>query len=169
MGTATENVNMTQNAEEIVRMYSDMVYGIALSHAANKADADDIFQDTFLVYFSKERIFNEEEHRKAWLIKVTLNCCKRRSHSIFRHSASSLDECEQIGVTFESKEENAAFSAVRALPEKYRTVVYLYYFEEMTAKETAHVLGIKEDTVFTRLSRARTMLRQKLKGEYFYE
>jgi RNA polymerase sigma factor (sigma-70 family) len=64
------------NEEEIVRTYADMVYKIAYRYVANPTDADDVFSETFLAYFKKERTFEEEEHRKAWLIRVTINCAK---------------------------------------------------------------------------------------------
>ena len=71
------NQSLNNDAEYVVKLYSDMIYGIALSHLCKKEDAEDIMQEVFLTYFRKNKVFNDENHRKAWLIRVTLICCKR--------------------------------------------------------------------------------------------
>ena len=70
--------------DEVIEKYSKMVYGIALTHLENRTDADDIFQDVFLTYYQKSKIFNEEDHRKAWIINTTLNFCKKISGNSWR-------------------------------------------------------------------------------------
>jgi RNA polymerase sigma-70 factor (ECF subfamily) len=155
---------------QIVEEYQHLVYGLALSRAGNKFDADDIFQEVFLVYFGKDRDFRDEEHRKAWLIKTTLNCCKRALYSTWRKKTVPLDESHKsITYTFVSQEENAVFTALRELPEKYRTVLHLFYFEEFATERIAAVLGITGAAVRMRLMRGRALMREKLKGDYDFE
>jgi len=157
---------------QIVEEYQTMVYGIALSRAGNQFDADDIFQEVFLVYFKKGKNFCDEEHRKAWLIKTTLNCCKRALYSTWRKKTAPLDQAgnsRELSYNFVSQEENAVFTALRELPEKYRTVLHLFYIEQFKTEEIARSLGVTGMAVRTRLKRGRDMLREKLKGEYDFE
>jgi len=156
----------TENAREIVEKYQQMVYGLALSRAGNKFDADDIFQEVFLIYFSKDRAFREDEHKKAWLIKTTLNCCKRALGSTWRKKTTSFDDRPELSYSFTSKEENEVFAALRELPEKYRTVLHLFYFEDFPTEKIARILGISGANVRMRLKRGRDLMREKLKGEY---
>lgn len=156
--------------DEIITRYTKMVYGIAMTHVNNPADADDIYQEVFLAYFRKERSFNDEEHQKAWLIKTTLNWCKKMTGSSWRKKTRPLEE-ELLDQTFQfaSEEENLVYQALCELPEKYRMVLYLFYFEEFTIDEMSKVLKIRAGTIRMQLTRGRDMMRSKLKGEYFYE
>jgi len=154
---------------QVVEEYQGMVYGIALSRVGSKFDADDVFQDVFLIYYSKNKEYRNEEHRRAWLIKTTLNCCKRFLHSSWRKKTTTLNEFTNSPdntYQFASQEENEIFTALRELPEKYRIVLHLFYFEEFSAGEIAEALGIASPTVRMRLKRGRDMMREKLKGEY---
>lgn len=167
----TQSLHVDGSIEEIIDMYTKMVYGIALSHTNIKADADDIFQDVFLTYFQKKPLFNDEEHRKAWLIRTTLNFCKKTTLSSWRKKTIYIDETQSENQTFEftSKEENLVYTTLRELPQKYRIVLYLFYFEELSIKEISVSLGIKEGTIRMQLTRGREIMREKLKGDYFYE
>lgn len=167
----TQSLHVDGSIEEIIDMYTKMVYGIALSHTNIKADADDIFQDVFLTYFQKKPLFNDEEHRKAWLIRTTLNFCKKTTLSSWRKKTIYIDETQNENQTFEftSKEENIVYTTLRELPQKYRIVLYLFYFEELSIKEISVSLGIKEGTIRMQLTRGREIMREKLKGDYFYE
>jgi RNA polymerase sigma-70 factor (ECF subfamily) len=149
--------------EFVVKAYSDMVYGIALSQLKNIPDAEDVFQEVFLTYFRKNKNYNDELHRKAWLIRVTLNCYKRVISYNSKHRNVPLEDC-CLSCQFETPEENPIYNRVTSLPEKYKTAIYLYYFEELSAKEIAAILKTSEANIFMRLSRGRAILKEQLKG-----
>jgi RNA polymerase sigma-70 factor (ECF subfamily) len=155
----------------IIEMYKNIVYKIALMHTKNQTDADDAFQETFLAYFSKIRVFHDEEHRKAWLIRTAINCSKKITASSWRKKIIFLNDHDIFDKTFKFllKEENTLYIAIKDLPIKYRTVIYLHYFEEFSAEKIALVLNIKPSTVRMQLMRGRNLLRERLKGDYFNE
>lgn len=149
----------------VMDRYADMIYKVALSQTKNTANAEDIFQEVFLRYLRSSQSFESEEHRKAWLIRVTVNCSKKLwSSAWFRHTVP-LEE----SIPFAEKEDSDLFSAVSRLPIKYRLVIHLYYYEDLSARQISYALRIKESTVTSRLCRARALLRKLLKGEYGYE
>jgi len=155
-----------------VKKYQSLVYGLALNRVGNKFDADDVFQDVFLIYFSKDKSYRDEEHRKAWLIKTTLNCCKRVLHSSYKRKTtalSSIAESSQLSYSFSSREENEVFTALKQLPEKYRLVLQLFYFEEYSTDEIARILSVSSANVRMRLMRGREKMRKLLKEDYFHE
>ncbi|MCL2694110.1 MAG: sigma-70 family RNA polymerase sigma factor [Oscillospiraceae bacterium] len=159
---------------KIVEDYQHMVYGIALNRVGSKFDADDVFQEVFLIYFQKRKDFQDEEHRRAWLIKTTLNCCKRAVSNTWKKKTvlfediplTSISKSPELTYQFESREENSVFTTLRGLPEKYRMVLHLFYFESFTTDEIASAMGITPPAVRMRLKRGRDMMREKLKGEY---
>ena len=136
--------------EYVVKLYSDMIYGISLSQLKNTHDAEDALQETFFTYFKKNERFKDEEHRKAWLIRVTLNCCKRIIAYNRKHFSISIDEVV-VPCELETKEDNCVYNAVLSLREKYRTAIYLFYFEDLPAKEIARILKTSEANIFMRL------------------
>ena len=145
--------------DEVIDKYSDMVYRLAFAQMKNKHDAEDVFQDVFLRYISKPRTFESEEHRKAWLIRVTIN----RSRSIF---AALFRKNEPLDDSLEAKatEDNDLSEYLSLLPQRYRSVVHLFYYEELSVKQISEILGAKESTVRTWLTRARSILGEKIKG-----
>lgn len=155
----------TSRSEEeiIIEKYKNTVYAIALTHTKNRFDADDVFQEVFLAYFKKERTYRDEEHRKAWFIRCTLNLSKKNYNSSIWRRATSLLEAEDA-FAFDDEKENELFSALRALPEKLRSPVYLFYFEDMKTKDIARLLRVSDATVRMRLSRAREKLKNILVG-----
>jgi RNA polymerase sigma-70 factor (ECF subfamily) len=158
--------------DEIIHIYKKTVYSTALSQTRSRFDADDVFQEVFLVYFRKKPAFNSEEHRKAWLIKTTLNLCKKVTLSSWRKKTTpiaSLEDTPEQSYYFNSVEENTVHEALRELPEKYRTALYLFYFEQYSTEEIGKLLRTTTGNVRVRLKRGRDMMREKLKGEYFYE
>ncbi len=162
------NTNKDISAEELIEKYSDMVYRVAFSRAQNVEDARDITQEVFLKYLKYTKAgntFQEEEHRKAWLLKVAVNTGNTFVKTAwFRHRAS-LKEVPDVGAEMEEKSE--VYYAVMMLPEKYRLVIHLFYFEELPVKQIGDVLKISESAVKSRLHRARELLKEKLKeAEY---
>lgn len=153
-------------ADEAVSEFADMVYRIALVQVKSKTDADDVFQEVFVRLVKHIHKLESREHIKAWLIRVTVNCAKKHLTSFWNRNVGSLEEeqgAEENGYTIE--EENPVRKAVLELPEKYRAVVHLFYFEELSVSEICKVLGQKESTVKSQLFRARELLRSRLEGE----
>ena len=141
-----------------------MIYRLAFSQTQNKNDADDVFQEVFLRYIKGRKTFESEEHEKAWLIRVTINCSKKLWNSAwFRHTVA-LDE----NISFEMPQENEIYHALLQLPQIYRTVIHLFYYEDMSVAQISGVLGMKDSAVRTRLTRARDLLRTRLKGDFDY-
>lgn len=154
-----------ESIETVIQRYKGTVYSVALSYVKSRDDADDIFQEVFLIYFRTKPEFNEEEHRKAWLIRTTINCAKRVVDSTYRKRTVPLDEMEEDSFEFQTKEENAVYIALQALPEKYRTVLHLFYFEDMSIDMICRALDMKVSTVKVQLMRGRELMREKLKEE----
>lgn len=146
----------------ILDRYADMVYKLALSQTKNASDAEDVFQEVFLRLVKTGARFESEEHAKAWLIRVTLNCCRNLWRSAwFRHTAPLKDD-----LAAEGPEESGVLDAVCELPFRYRAVIHLYYYQSMPVKEISEALHVKESTVTSRLCRARAILKRELKGEF---
>lgn len=160
----TKSQGANDKVTETVRKYSDMVYKLALSRTKNKADADDVFQEVFLRYMKNIDKIEDEEHLKAWLIRVTVNCSKSLSMTAWARNTVPLDE----EISFSTPEQSDVYFATLELPPKYRTVIHLFYYEDMSVAQIAEALETKESTVKSQLSRAREMLKQKLKGGYDY-
>lgn len=151
-----------RDIRETMEKYSDMVYRIALTRSGIVENAEDIFQNVFIKYSQKKPKFASEEHKKAWLIRVTINISKNFINQAWNRKVVNLDE----NLKFETQEENDVFSVVCELPEKYRTVIYLFYYEGYKVNEIAKLLKTKDGTVKTWLSRSREALREKLKGGF---
>ena len=154
---------------ELIDRYQNMVYGLALAKTGSPADADDVFQEVFLAYFQSGKTFRDEEHRKAWLLRTTINQCRRITSSTWRKKTAPLSERVDQPVMFQEPEENLVWEAVQALDEAYRLPIYLFYFQELSTAEIAKTLSIRPGTVRMRLSRGREQLREVLKGEIFDE
>ena len=142
-------------AEETVRRYSDMVYRLAFARTGNTADAEDVYQEVFLRYLRSDPQFTSEEHRKAWLLRVTINCAKKLHAAPWRRRTEPLSETLEAP----SPEGEALWEELRRLPDKYRTVLHLYYYEDMTTEEIARLLDRSPATVRSQLMRGRDRLR----------
>jgi len=151
----------TVDIDSAILDYSNTVYKIALSQTKNKNDADDVFQEVFMRLVSHSHKIQSDEHLKAWLIRVTLNCSKKHFR-LWRTGNEELTE----DVPYIMPEEQETMQAVLDLPLKYRTVIHLFYYEELTISEISKVLEVKESTVKSQLFRARGILRETLKGEF---
>lgn len=154
-----------QDVNRAIELYADTVKRICFLHLKNYHDTQDIFQKVFLKYLMYEGDFQSEEHRKAWIIRVTVNSCKDLLRDYYRKNTLSIEEAVN---EYASCDENSEIlSAVLALEPKYKDVVYLFYFEGYTAGEIAGILNKKENTVYSLLSRAREKLKKELGGEDF--
>ena len=143
--------------------YSHMVFRLAFARTKNNHDANDIMQEVFLRYMKNNKEFNDEEHKKAWLIKTTINCSKTLLSSAWFKKTTSLED----NIVEELKEKSEVYYAVLKLSKKYRTVIHLFYYEDMSIAEIANLLNIKESTIKSQLNRARNKLREILKEEEF--
>ena len=153
-------------ANRAIDRYADLVRRVCMIHLKNHADTEDIFQTVFLKYVTGTTEFESEEHEKAWFIRVTINAWKDLLRSFFRSRTVSLDDLlEQPDQVPEDHRE--VLEAVLALPDKYRDVVYLHYYEGYTAPEIGTILHKNPNTVYTLLTRARDELRKMLGGEDF--
>lgn len=136
-----------EEAERLVQTYSDLILRLSFTYLKNTEDAKDICQTVFLRLLEKPREFQSPEHERAWIIRTSVNVCKDQLKSSWRRTTVDLS------------------AAVALLPPKYRTVIYLYYYEGYSANEIAQMLGEKPATVATRLSRGRDKLRTQLEQE----
>ena len=146
----------------IVHKYLDTVYRVALSSCKNPHDAENIVQSTFLKLLENSKEFQDEDHIRKWLIRVTINEANSLWRSCWRKKVISLEEILQEP-EFSMPEQSELFWAVQKLSPKYREVTYLYYYEEYSIKEIAELLQTSETAIQTRLMRAREKLRQELK------
>ena len=129
---------------------------------ANVENAEDVFQNVFMKLSEKMPKFKSEEHKKAWLIRVTINFSKNMNMSAWNRKVVTLDE----NMEFETKEESDVFSVVCDLPQNYRTVIYLYYYEGYKVEEIAKLMSSTSGTIKTWLYRAREILKTKLEGGF---
>jgi len=149
----------TQAAER----YLDMVYRVALNWFGRPADAEDAAQEAMLRLWRTDTAFQSEEHLRRWLVKVTVNECKRIALRPWRSRTAALEECD--GPVFEDRERRELFEAVMELPGKYRTPLYLYYYEGYAVNEVGELLDLRPSTVQTRLARGREKLKKMLTEE----
>lgn len=149
--------------EETIEVYSDMVYRIALTRVKTKEEAEDIYQEVFFKFSSKLPEFKTEEHKKAWLIRVTINISSNYLKSAWKNKNVELNE--DIMYEEEKMEElNNVYEEVKKLPQDYQTVIYLYYYEGYKVSEISKIISKREGTIKTWLSRARDILKENLKG-----
>lgn len=150
------------SATEAFNKYSDMVYRLAFARVKNKYDADDILQEVFLRFIKSKDKVNNEEHAKALLIRITINCSKSMLTSSWFKKTEALSENLSV-----SMPENDTLEAVLRLPQKYRTVIHLHYYCGFSVEEIGKILDHNPSTVKSQLHRARMKLKTELKGVEF--
>ena len=148
--------------ERILKKYADMVFRIACARLGNKFDADDILQEVFLRFIECKTEFNDEEHIKAFLIRAAVNCSKSFAMSAWNRRTQGLDD---VSDAKHDEPDNSVLDTVFALPENYRVVIHLFYYEGMSIKDIARTISVKESTVGSLLHRARKKLAVMLEGE----
>ena len=152
-----------QEVDRAIQRYSDTVRRICLVHLKNYADTEDIFQTVFLKYVLSSVSFESDEHEKAWFIRVTINACKDLLKSFFRSRTVPLEELPLSAAVEEG--DRGLWEAVWALPENYRDVLYLHYYEGYTVPQIGKLLHKNVNTVYTLLGRAKKLLRERLEEE----
>ena len=151
----------TEEKKSLVGKYYDMIYKLAVSQTKDLQHAEDVTNDTFLKFIETDKHFESEEHAKAWLIRVAIN----RSKSVFLSSwyKKTVPLEENLPVEM-SEGESEVYGAVLKLPQKYRAVIHLFYYEDLSVAEIADSLKIQPSTVRSQLTRGRAMLKDVLKG-----
>lgn len=152
------------DVEQTIGQYADMVKHICFVYMKNESDTEDVFQDVFLKYALFSEPFQSEEHKKAWLIRVTVNRCKDLLRSFFRTHTCSLEEAMSMADD-RDPDLSHVLEAVLKLPHKYRIILYLHYYEGYSAVEIAGLLHKKVNTIYTHLSRAKAELKNMLGGD----
>lgn len=142
--------------------YGHSLYTAAFNICRNVQDAEDAVQDTFLQYWTHKKDFASEQHMRAWLLRVAINKAKNRRNSFFRRSTLPLEDYMET-LTFETEASGELFAEVMKLPEKYRIVIHLFYYEDFSVKEIADILKLTPGNAKMRLSRGRALLRDALK------
>ena len=156
---------MKLSAEDAFRLYGDRVFSAAFSVTGNQADADDAVQDTYLRYCSYDKEFTDEDHIRAWLLRVAINRARDQKRSFWeKHRVSWEDYMETL--SFEAPEDKSLFEAVMSLPAKYRTVIHLFYYSGLSIQEIAAAKHISSATVGTQLARGRELLKKKLGDDF---
>jgi RNA polymerase sigma-70 factor (ECF subfamily) len=143
-----------------VQRYSDAVYRAAMHNCSCSADAEDAVQDVFEKLLRYDGTFENEEHLKAWLLRVTINRCHDLARAAYQKDSELSED-----LPAPEDADGSLLDAVRSLPENYRNVIYLHYYEGYTAAEIGQMLGTPANTVLTWMRRARAQLHTMLKEE----
>ena len=149
---------MRQPVQELIERYQNNLYAIAFNICKNQADAEDVVQDTLIQYYTTSKDFEDEQHIRAWLIRIVINKAKNTTLAFWRRNRRSLEDYIET-LTFENPESENLFEEVLKLPEKYRIVIHLFYYEDYSVREIADILKLSESNVKTRLSRGRSLLK----------
>ena len=152
---------MRMETQALAETYRDRLFAAAFQVCGNAADAEDAAQEALLRYHISEKQFESEQHIRAWLLRVAINCAKNVSRSFFRRNAVPLEDYMD-SLEFDSGESQEIFREVMNLPETYRLVIHLYYYEDYTVAEIGRILGLTESNVKVRLSRGRQLLKKAL-------
>lgn len=150
--------------DDAVRTYADMAYRLAVLNTNNEQEAEDAFQEVFLKLFRHKDSIQSEEHLKAWLIRVTVNQCRSMATSAWNRRTVSLEAVAEAAAPQDDEDYSEVYDAVKTLPDKYREVIHLFYYEQLPISRIAQLLGRNEATVKTHLARGRSLLKEKLKG-----
>ena len=151
--------------QELVEMYKNNIYAAAFNICKSAADAEDVVQETFLQYYMTKKEFDDEKHIRYWILRVAINKAKNIQSSFRRKNEMSLEDYVET-LTFETPESRELFEEVMKLPEKYRVVIHLFYYEDYSIKEIAKILRVTESSVKVRLSRGRAKLKDALKEDW---
>ncbi len=151
--------------ERAFKRNNKRLFLIAFSFTANQYDAEDILQNSFMKLLKAKTEFENDEHIDKWLTSVTVNESKNLLKSAFRKKNADFEDYA-AACSFESEKSEDLFNAVMSLPKKLRTVIHLFYYEDMPIKEIADMLNIKQSAVKTRLCRAREQLKIKLGDDW---
>ena len=160
-------VRTKEDVETIIILYGDSVFKLAFSVIKDYASAEDIAQNVFIKYMQEKKEFQELEHKKAWLLRTTINECKMHLRYYWNSKRTEFpDELESVSQN--DSWDTTLIDLVMALPRKYREVIHLFYYEELSIKEISGIIGKKESTIKTNLRRGKQLLKVRLE-EIRYE
>jgi len=151
---------------ELYQRHADLVYRLCYIYLKNPVDTEDAVQSVFLKLIKSQTVFNGHEHEKAWLMVTARNYCKDIQKNWWKSRRVALHALPEISAWNGNEPSGEVLARLLSLPEKYKTVLYLYYFEEYSVKELSEILGHKESTIQTQLSRGRKRLKIDLGGNY---
>lgn len=146
-----------------LQTHSNSIRRICFMHLNNRSDVEDVFQEVYLKYALHDVVFETEEHERAWLLRVAINACKDLKKSFWHRQTAALEDAGELSISDDNRE--VLDAVLHLVPPKYRDVIYLHYYEGYKAAEIAQIMGQKENTIYTWLTRARTQLKQMLGGE----
>ncbi|QGQ98051.1 RNA polymerase sigma factor [Paenibacillus psychroresistens] len=164
-----EDNSLLRTDKELAELYQrhvDQVYRLCYIYLKNPVDAEDAVQSVFLKLIKSQMVFNDQEHEKAWLTGTARNYCKDILKNWWKTRRVDLDAIPEVSSWNGDEPSGKVLARLLSLPEKYKTVLYLYYFEEYSVKEISEMLKYKESTIQTQLSRGRKRLKMDLGGNY---
>lgn len=161
-----ETVSISQQAAQILDTYGDTILRYAYSYLHNQSDTEEVLQDTLIQFLKTRPVFESDEHEKAWLLRVAGNLCKNR---LKYNSLRQMDELREELIAEQREDLSFIWDAVQALPVQYREVIHLFYREGYSTREISQILGRKEATIRSDLSRGRGKLKELLKEAYDFE
>jgi RNA polymerase sigma factor (sigma-70 family) len=164
-----ENNSLLRTDKELAELYQrhiDQVYRLCYIYLKNPVDAEDAVQSVFLKLIKSQMVFNDHGHEKAWLMVTTRNYCKDILKNWWKTRRVDLDALPDVSSWNSDEPSEKVLAKLLSLPENYKTVLYLYYFEEYSVKEISEMLERKESTIQTQLSRGRERLKIDLGGNY---
>lgn len=159
--------NPSDAVDKALDLFGNDILRLAYSYLKSREDAEDVVQETLIRMLQSKPVFEDEKKEKSWLLQVAANLCKDQLKSAGKRHVVALPEGYDVAVASEPEPEDNSevLQAVMALPEKYRSVIHLYYYEEYSTREIAEIIGKKEATVRSLLKRGREKLEKQWKGE----
>ena len=156
---------MRQPVQQLIERYQNSLYAAAFNTCQNQMDAEDVVQETFVQYYTSRKEFESEQHIRAWLLRVVINKARNINRTFWKKNKCSLEDYIET-LTFPNSQSRDLFEEVMKLPDKYRIVIHLFYYEDYSVREIADILKLSESYVKVRLSRGRALLRDSLKEEW---
>ena len=156
---------MRQPVQKLIEQYQNNLYAAAFNICQNQMDAEDVVQETFVQYYTTKKEFENEQHIRAWLLRIAINKAKNCCRTFWKKNKCTLEDYMET-LSFPDSQSRSLFEEVMKLPDKYRIVIHLFYYEDYTVREIAEILKLSESNVKVRLSRGRTLLRETLKEEW---
>ncbi|MGO4947774.1 RNA polymerase sigma factor [Blautia sp. Sow4_E7] len=156
---------MRQPIQQLIELYQNSLYAAAFNICQNQMDAEDVVQETFVQYYTSRKEFENEQHIRAWLLRVVINKAKNINRTFWKKNKCSLEDYMET-LTFLDSQSRDLFEEVMKLPDKFRIVIHLFYYEDYSVREIADILKLSESNVKVRLSRGRALLKDSLKEEW---
>ena len=156
---------MRQPVQQLIERYQNSLYAAAFNTCQNQMDAEDVVQETFVQYYTSRKEFESEQHIRAWLLRVVINKARNINRTFWKKNKCSLEDYIET-LTFPNSQSRDLFEEVMKLPDKYRIVIHLFYYEDYSVREIADILKLSKSNVKVRLSRGRALLLDSLKEEW---